>query len=75
MNWYLVVKFVHIVAVALTIGGMFARQLVRAYARKSGDVKTIASFTQVALRIDRLMVIPWSSLMVVMGIILALMLK
>ena len=28
MNWYLIVKFLHIVAVAITIGGMFARQLV-----------------------------------------------
>jgi uncharacterized membrane protein len=75
MNWYLIVKFLHITAVAITIGGMFARQLVRAYARKSDDVNLIASLTQVAVRIDRLMVIPWSNIMVVMGIILAIMLK
>lgn len=28
MNWYLVIKFLHILSVALTIGGMFARHLV-----------------------------------------------
>jgi len=75
MNWYLIVKFIHIAAVAITIGGMFARQLVRAYAKRSDDVRLIASLTQVAIRIDRVMVIPWSNIMIVMGIILAIMMK
>jgi uncharacterized membrane protein len=75
MNWYLIVKFFHIAAVAITIGGMFARQLVRAHAKKSTNVELVASLTQVAARIDRLMVIPWSSIMIIMGIVLALMLK
>jgi uncharacterized membrane protein len=75
MNWYLVIKFLHILAVTITIGGMFARQLVRGIAKKSDDVKTIASLTQIVHRIDRTMVIPWSSAMLVFGIILAVMLK
>lgn len=75
MSWYLIVKFVHIIAVAITVGGMFARQLVRAHANKSEDVKLIASLTHLAIRIDRLMVIPWSNVMIVMGIILAIMSK
>ena len=75
MNWYLIVKFFHIAAVAITIGGMIARQLVRAHARKSDDVEVIASLTRVAIRMDRVLVIPWSNIMVVMGIVLALMLK
>jgi uncharacterized membrane protein len=75
MNWYLAIKFLHIVAVTITIGGMFARQLVRAYAKKSDDVNVIASLTRVAVRIDRVMVIPWSNIMIVIGIILAVMLK
>lgn len=75
MNWYLIVKFLHILAVAITTGGMFARQLVRGIAKKSDDVKTVASLTQVVLRIDRTMVIPWSSAMLVFGIILAVMMK
>jgi uncharacterized membrane protein len=72
MNWYLVMKFVHILSVAITIGGLFARQLVRANAKKSDDLNVTASLTHTALRIDRLMVIPWSSLMILFGIVLAL---
>ena len=34
MNWYLIVKFFHIIAVAIAVGGMFARQLVRAMLNK-----------------------------------------
>lgn len=75
MNWYLIVKFLHILAVAITTGGMFARQLVRSFVTKSDDVKTVASLTQVVLRIDRTMVIPWSSAMLVFGIILSIMMK
>ena len=73
MNWYLIVKYLPILAVAITIGGMFARQLVRGFAQRSADIKTVASLTPVALRIDRTMVIPWSNLILLLGIILALM--
>jgi uncharacterized membrane protein len=75
MSWYLIVKFIHILAVTITIGGMFARQLVRSIARKSGDLHTVASLTQAATRIDRSMVIPWSNVILIVGIILAVMLK
>jgi uncharacterized membrane protein len=75
MNWYLVVKYFHILAVAITVGGMFSRQLVRGFARRSRDLNTVASLTQAAIRIDRVLVIPWSSLILVFGIILALMAK
>jgi uncharacterized membrane protein len=75
MNLYLVVKYLHITAVAITIGGMFARQLVRGLALKSDDVKTIASLIHAAVRMDRAMVIPGSNLMILLGIILAVMLK
>ena len=75
MSWYLIVKFLHILAVALTIGGMFARQLIRGFARKSDDVNTVASLTRAAVRIDRMLVIPWSNIMIAMGILLAVMQK
>ena len=58
---YNVIKFLHILSVTITIGGMFARQLVRALARKSGDVHAVASLTQAAVRIDRTLVIPLHS--------------
>ena len=75
MNWYLVVKYLHITAVAISIGGMFARQLVRSIARKSDDIRTVASLTQAAVRMDRGMVIPGSNLMILFGIVLAVMQK
>ena len=75
MNWYLVVKYLHITAVAITIGGMFARQLVRGIARKNDDIRTVASLTQAAVRMDRAMVIPGSNLMILFGILLAVMQK
>lgn len=68
-------KFIHIIAVTITIGGMFARQLVRSIARKSSDLNTVASLTQATTRIDRTMVIPWSNVILIVGIILAVMLK
>lgn len=75
MNWYLIVKYLHIMAVTITTGGMFARQMVRGIAKKSDDIKNIATLTQVAHRIDRMMVIPWSNTILIFGVILAVMMK
>ena len=75
MNWYLIIKLVHILAVTITIGGMFARQLVRSIAKKSADINKVKSLTDVAIRIDRVMVIPWSSVIFLAGIVLAIMQK
>ena len=75
MNWYLIVKFLHVIAVAIAIGGIFARQLVRRMAKRSADVGEVATLTGVAIRMDRALVIPGSNIMVIMGIILAVMLK
>ena len=75
MNWYNFFKLLHILAVVVMVGGIFARQLVRGIAQKSNDVKVIASLTQVAGRLDRTMVIPGGNLVLVFGVILALILK
>ena len=75
MNWYNFCKFLHILAVVVMVGGIFARQLVRGITQKSADVKVIESLTQIAGRIDRGMVIPGGNFVVVFGVILALMLK
>lgn len=75
MNWYLIIKYLHIMSVTITVGGMFARQLVRSAAQKSDDVNIVASLTHVAVRMDRSMVIPASNLMIILGIILAVMQK
>jgi uncharacterized membrane protein len=75
MSWYLFVKYLHIIAVAVTTGGMFARQLIRGIAKKSDNIKTVESLTQAVHRMDRTMIIPGSGAMLVFGIILAIMLK
>ena len=75
MNWYNFFKFLHIAAVIMMVGGIFARQVVRGIAKNSDDVKVIASLTHVAGRLDRTMVIPGGNLVLVFGVILALMLK
>ncbi len=75
MNWYLLIKYLHIIAVAITVGGMFARQVVRGVAQKSSDIDVVASLTHVAVRLDRAMVIPASNLMILLGIILAIIQK
>ena len=75
MNWYNFFKLLHILAVVVMVGGMFARQLVRGIAKKSADVKVIQSLTHVAERLDRIMVIPGGNLVLVFGVVLALMLK
>jgi len=75
MNWYNFFKFLHIVAVIMMVGGIFARQVVRAIANNSEDPAVIASLTQVVGRLDRAMVIPGSNLVIVLGVIVAVMLK
>jgi uncharacterized membrane protein len=75
MNWYLIVKYLHILAVAIAVGGMFARQLVRGIAANSDDIRSVASLTQAAIRMDRILIIPWSSLILPLGVALALMMK
>ena len=72
MNWYLIVKFLHILAVIMMIGGVFARQLIRGVAKKSDDIKLVASLTQIARQFDTIMVIPGSNATLVLGIPLAL---
>jgi len=75
MNWYLIVKFLHILAATLTVGSIFARQLVRGIAKKSDDTEEVATLMRVAFRIDRTLIIPSSNVMVPAGIILAVMQK
>jgi uncharacterized membrane protein len=72
LNWYLLVKFLHIVAVIMTVGGLFARQLVREFAKKTDDVQLYATLSQAAGKIENIMVIPGQMAIIVLGVILAL---
>lgn len=73
MNWYPVVKLLHIVAVMVCVGGIFARQLVRQSMKKAREIRDFAILNEAAGRIERIMVIPSTSAILVFGIILALM--
>ena len=73
MNWYLVVKFLHIAAVIVSVGGLFARQLIRSEAARLDDVRSFATASQAAFRIERVMVIPGMNVVLVLGIILGFM--
>ena len=59
-----------VLAVATGLFGFGVGDMARAL---GAEVKTVGSLTPVAIRIDRTMVIPWSIMILVMGIILALM--
>lgn len=72
MNWYAVVKFLHIVSVVVSVGGLFARQLVRQHAKKMSDVQSFATFSQAAGIIEKTMVIPGMAAILVFGVILGL---
>jgi uncharacterized membrane protein len=72
MNWYTFFKFLHVLAVIASVGGLFARQLVREYAKGLQDVHTFANFSQAALKIERTLVIPGMSAILVLGVIVGL---
>lgn len=71
MIWVILLKFIHIIAAMLMVGGMFARQMVRASASNSSEVQSVASLLRAAGLIDRRLVIPSSNLVILVGIILA----
>lgn len=72
MSWYIIARLFHILAVIIFIGGLFARQLVRSFAKKAGDIQSFATLNQAAGIIERSLVRPGSVLTLVFGVILAL---
>ena len=72
MNWYGLLKFLHVVSVILFIGGIFSRQLVRGFARTVDNIQVFANLSRAAGRIERVLVIPGMNAAVVLGVILAL---
>src|SRR5512146_942216 len=72
MNLYSVLKFLHILSVAVFVGAIFARQLVRRSAKQATDVRTLAGLLRAARKMDTLMVGPGSTAATLLGIPLAL---
>lgn len=72
MNSYLVLRFLHIASAIVFIGGIVARQLIRALAKQTPDIQVFAALSQAAGRIETLMVIPGNLAVILFGVLLAL---
>ena len=73
MSLLLAVRFLHILSAIWFIGGVLARQIVRAYAKRTDDVQHFAAMSLAAGRIESTMVIPGNFAVIVFGVIFALM--
>jgi uncharacterized membrane protein len=72
---FLFVRFLHIASAMWFIGGILARQIVRAYAKRTDDVRRFATLSEAAGRIETTMVIPGNMAVIIFGVILALIIK
>ena len=75
MNWLSLFLFLHILSSTLLVGGIFSRQIVRAYARKSTDVKVISELYNAAGRIEKVMIRPFTFFVILFGAVYAVMIK
>jgi len=73
MSLLLVVRFLHIASAIWFIGGVVARQIVRAYAKRTDDVQRFAVMSEAAGRIESAMVIPGNFAVILFGVIYGLM--
>ena len=69
---YLFIRFLHVASAMWFIGGILARQIVRAYAKRTDNVQRFAAMSEAAGRIERTMVIPGNFAVIVFGVILGL---
>lgn len=75
MSLIQITRFLHIFSAIIFLGGIFARQIIRAQAKKTGDIRDMAALFEVAGRVENLMVIPGNMAVLIFGIILALQLR
>jgi uncharacterized membrane protein len=73
MSLLLVVRFLHIASAIWFIGGVVARQIVRASAKRTDNVQRFAIMSEAAGRIESTMVIPGNFAVIVFGVIYGLM--
>ena len=73
MSLLLVLRFLHIASAIWFIGGVVARQIVRAYAKRTEDVQRFAVMSEAAGRIESTMVIPGNFAVILFGVIYGLM--
>lgn len=65
-------RFLHVASAMWFIGGILARQIVRAYAKRTDNVERFAAMSEAAGRIESTMVIPGNFAVIVFGVILGL---
>ncbi len=70
---YLLVRFLHIASAIWFLGGILARQVVRAYAKRTDDVQRFAVMSEAAGRLESTMVIPGNLAVIVFGVLVSLM--
>ena len=73
MSLLLVIRFLHIASAIWFIGGVVARQIVRAHAKRTEDVQRFAIMSEAAGRIESTMVIPGNFAVILFGVIYGLM--
>src|SRR5215207_9484475 len=73
MSLLLVVRFLHIASAIWFIGGVVARQIVRAHAKQTDNVQRFAIMSEAAGRIESTMVIPGNFAVILFGVIYGLM--
>ena len=73
MSLLLVLRFLHIASAIWFIGGVIARQIVRAHAKRTDDVQYFAIMSVAAGRIETMMVIPGNFAVILFGIVYGLM--
>src|SRR5688572_3720738 len=75
MSLFLWLRFLHVASAMWFIGGILARQIVRAYAKRTDDVRRFAAMSEAAGRIESTMVIPGNIAVIIFGVILGLIIK
>ena len=71
LTLYNLLKVLHILSAIAFAGGIFARQIVRLYAKATDDVMRFATLNQAALDIENWLVKPGSLVILVFGVALA----
>jgi hypothetical protein len=73
MFWQKLFLFLHILSSIMLVGGIFARQIVRSYAKKLIDVRAVAELYRAAGRIETVMIRPFTLFVVIFGAFYAVM--
>ena len=71
MTLYNFMKMLHVIAAVVFVGGLFARQVIRSYARTIDDVTWFSNLSRTAAYVETVMVKPGSLIIVVLGVIQA----